>query len=159
MRRLVVFVTLLALATPFAASAAVRAPGDGTLSVRDLTGYISVRAKGGVIGRCDECTLVLNEQLGADEIAPVVSGAEKTEDTDDDGARERFEGKDLRWKVIGGAFRMVVRNGSDVDLSLVGKGRVIIRGTSGTYILNGGEIRFATAASVILRLSPTAPTP
>lgn len=159
MRRLVVLVTLLALATPFAASAAVRAPGDGTLSVRDLTGYIAVYARGGVIGRCDECTLVLDERTGAEEITPIVFGAKGTT-TDDDVARERFVGKDLRWKVIGGSFKMIVRGGSDVDLSVVGKGRAVIRGTNGTYVLNGGETQFAIPASVSFQLNPTsAPTP
>ena len=99
MRRLVVFTTLLALALPAAASAAVRAPGDGTLSVRDLDGSISVLAKGGVIGRCSQCVLVLDEWK-TDEIVPVVTGAKGT-DLDDDGSKERFAGKDLRWKVMG----------------------------------------------------------
>jgi hypothetical protein len=139
MRRLVVLLTLLALALPIAASATPSAPGDGTLSVRDLDGRVVVYAKGAVIGRCDQCTLVLDEREGADTIAPVVSGT-KGVDTDDDGAKERFVGKDLRWKVIGGSFKMIVRNGVDVDLSVVGKGpRVLIAGTNGTYSLNGGE--------------------
>lgn len=140
MRRLVVFTTLLALALPGAASAAVRSPGDGTLSVRDLDGTIKVVAKGGVIGRCSQCTLVLDEWK-TDEILPVVTGSTLTRaDTDDDSAKERFVGKDLRWKVMGGSFSMIVRNGVDVDLSLVGKGRVVwIRGTDGTYVVNGGD--------------------
>ena len=141
MRRIVVPVTLLVLALPLAAGAAVRTPGDGTLSVRDLDGYVSVSARGGVIGRCDRCTLFLNEKVGADEIVPIVSGAKGT-DIDFDGAMERWSnivnGKgELRWKVIGGNFRMVVRNGSDVDLSVVGKGTAWIFGSKGFYFLNG----------------------
>lgn len=138
MRRLVVFTTLLALALSAAASAAVRAPGDGTLSVRDLDGSITVVAKGGVIGRCGQCVLVLDEWR-TDEILPVVTGARGT-DLDEDEAKERFAGKDLRWKVMGGSFKMIVRNGVDVDLSVVGKGRVVwLRGTNGHYVLNGGD--------------------
>jgi hypothetical protein len=137
MRRFVVPLTLLALATPIAASASTSAPGDGTLAVRDLDGRVTVYARGAVIGRCDQCTLTLDEREGADTISPVVSGARGV-DTDDDGAKERFVGKDLRWKVIGGSFKMIVRGGVDVDLSVVGKGpRVLIAGTNGTYSLNG----------------------
>jgi hypothetical protein len=139
MRRIVVPVTLLALALPIAAGAAVRTPGDGTLAVRDLDGYIAVYAKGGVIGRCDQCSLLLDERTpAADEIVPIVSGG-KGVDIDFDGAKERYFGKDLRWKVIGGSFKMIVRNGNDVDLSVVGKGRVAIFGSSGSYIRNGGD--------------------
>lgn len=159
MRRLVVFTTLLALALPAAASAAVRAPGDGTLSVRDLDGSISVVAKGGVIGRCGQCVLILDEWK-TDEILPVVTGAKGT-DLDDDGSKERFAGKDLRWKVMGGSFKMIVRNGVDVDLSVVGKGRVLwIRGTNGFYVLNGGDKQFVLLTSLSFQLNPVgAPNP
>jgi hypothetical protein len=142
MRRIVVPVTLLVLALPIAAGAAVRTPGDGTLSVRDLDGQVTVSAKGGVIGRCDKCTLFLNERFGADEIVPVVSGAKGIDTDQIDDTSERFVGNgktELRWKVIGGSFRMVVRNGSDVDLSVVGRGWAKISGNKGTYILNGGQ--------------------
>lgn len=155
MRRLVVFTTLLALALPAAASAAVRAPGDGTLSVRDLDGSISVQARGGVIGRCSQCVLVLDEWK-TDEIAAVVTGAKGT-DLDDDVAKERFAGKDLRWKVMGGSFKMIVRSGVDVDLSVVGKGRVVwIRGTNGFYVLNGGDTQFVPTTSLSFQLNPVA---
>ncbi len=159
MRRLVVLITLLALALPSAALATVRAPGDGTLSVRDLDGGITVYVKGGVIGRCSQCVLILDEWR-TDEILPVVTGARGT-DLDDDAAKERFVGKDLRWKVMGGSFKMIVRSGVDVDLSVVGKGRVErLRGTNGHYVLNGGDqqdVPFITAPSFQLNL--VAPNP
>ncbi|MBA3383965.1 MAG: hypothetical protein H0T20_04840 [Actinobacteria bacterium] len=159
MRRLVVFTTLLALALPAATSASVRAPGDGTLSVRDLDGSIKVLAKGGVIGRCSQCVLILDEWK-TDEILPVVTGTRGT-DLDEDGSKERFAGKDLRWKVMGGSFSMIVRNGDDVDLSLVGKGSVRwIRGTNGSYVLNGGDPQFVLLTSPpSFQLNPVAPNP
>jgi hypothetical protein len=159
MRRLTVSLTLLALAIPLAAGAAVRTPGDGTLSVRDLDGYVAVFAKGGVIGRCDQCVLFLDEQARADEIVPIVSGAKGVDNTDPDGANERFRGN-LRWKVIGGSFRMIVRNGStDVDLSVVGRGRVAIFGAKGYYVLNGGQTTQVAPGPppVQFLLSPTGP--
>ncbi|MEP7335923.1 MAG: hypothetical protein ABI717_09095 [Actinomycetota bacterium] len=158
MRRLALFTTLLALALPSAASAAVRAPGDGTLSVRDLDGSITVLVKGGVIGRCSQCVLVIDEWKD-DEILPIVRGAKGT-DLDDDGSKERFAGKDLRWKVMGGSFSMKVRSGVDVDLSLVGKGRVVgIRGTNGSYVLNGGDPQSVLLTSLSFQLNPVAPNP
>ncbi len=159
MRRLVVSLSLLALATPFAAAASVSAPGDGTLSVRDLDGRVTVAAKGAVIGRCDQCILTLDEREGADEILPVVSGARGV-DTDDDGAKERFAGKDLRWKVIGGSFRMTVRQGVDVDLSVVGKGpRVTIAGTKGSYTLNSSPSAPVLTVPNVFALNSTAVIP
>ncbi|MDX6424156.1 MAG: hypothetical protein QOI67_1627 [Gaiellaceae bacterium] len=161
MRRLVVFTTLLALALPSAASAAVRAPGDGTLSVRDLDGSISVHVRGGVIGRCSSCVLLLDEWK-TDELVPVVTGAGVNRtDLDDDGSKERFAGKDLRWKVMGKSFSMIVRKGVDVDLSLVGKGRIDwIRGTDGSFVLNGGELQFVDLVSPpFFQLNPVATNP
>jgi len=142
MRRLVVLLTLLALALPVVAGASTRTAGDGTLSVRDLDGYIAVRAKGAVIGHCTECTIVLDELPGAEPLDPIVSGG-KGIDTDADDEKERWSGKDLRWKVVGASFRMIVRQGADVDLSVVGRGRFVLRGTDGSYSVNG-----ATAAVV-----------
>lgn len=158
MRRLVVFVTLLVLATPFAAAASVRAPGDGTLSVKNLDGRITVVAKGAVIGRCDQCTLTLDDWKN-DEITPVVLGA-KGVDLDDDGAKERFTGKDLRWKVIGGSFRMIVRNAKGAHLSIVGKGPFVsIAGTDGTFSLNDKPAYAVLPDRVTFALSATAVIP
>ena len=158
MRRIVVSTTLLALALPFAASAGLRTPGDGTLLVRDLDGYVAIHATGAVIGRCDQCRLFLDEQLRADEITPVVTGAKGT-DIDLDGANERYRGN-LRWKVVGGTFDMIVRGGTDVDLSVVGRGRVSIFGTKGSYVLNGETTQVAPGPEPVqFRLSPVLATP
>jgi hypothetical protein len=112
-----------------------------------------------VIGRCSQCVLVLDEWK-ADEILPGVTGARGT-DLDDDESKERFAGKDLRWKVMGGSFSMIVRNGVDVDLSLVGKGSVRwIRGTNGSYVLNGGDAQYVLLTSPpSFQLNPVAPNP
>jgi hypothetical protein len=159
MRRLVVFVTLLALAAPLTAAGTALAPGDGTLSVQNLDGFIEIRAKGAVIGRCDQCNLLLVERIGADEIDPVVSGPARRIDVDADGDNERFIGRDLRWKMLGGSFRMVVRSGVDVDFSAVGNGRVWVRGTKGTYVLNGGETASVLSELLSFRLNATAIVP
>ena len=62
--------------------------------------------------------------------------------------------------MIGGSFKMVVRAGVDVDLSVVGKGpRVAIAGTNGTYSLNGGDTAFVLPELNVFPLNATAIIP
>ncbi len=143
MRRLVVFSTLLALAVPVAAGASTRAVGDGTLSVRDLDGVptgisVSIRVSGqaGLIGRCDQCAFRLDDLRPNDANDPLVTGAERALDVDGDGQHEFFSGRDVRWKIVGGGYWLKIRQGRDIDLSVVGKARVRLRGTNGSYAVN-----------------------
>lgn len=139
MRRIVVFLTLCALVAPAAALGLPHVVGDGTLAVRDLNGFFAVQAtRGAIVGRCDKCTLRIDELNEDSAIDPRVFGA-KAVDLDGDGDNDRFVVRDGRWKVIGGAFLVRVSNATDVDISLVGRGRVSLRGTAGTYSVNGGD--------------------
>jgi len=138
MRRIVVFLTLCALAAPLAAFAGPRVLGDGTLAVRDLNGFLSVRAKGGVVGRCDRCILRIDELRDDSPIDPRVFGA-KALDPDGDGEIDRYRVRDGRWRIIGGTFLVRVSSAVDADVSLVGRGTASIRGTAGTYSVNGGD--------------------
>jgi hypothetical protein len=152
MRRLVVLCTLLGLVLPVAAGAAPRAVGDGTLTVRDLaevrTGIFSVRIRvtqqAGLIGRCDQCAFRLDDIRPNDlDIAtPLVTGAETRLDLDSDGEEEYFKGSDVRWKMVGSGYVLKIRTGRDIDLSVVGKARVSLRGVDGTYSLNGAPEKF-----------------
>lgn len=137
MRRSLFLCALAALCLPVLATGAV---SDGTLSVRNATGQIRIDAKGAVIGRCDSCRFILNDKVEGDGGAPVVSGAESARDIDDDGDREWFQGTNVRFRLVGGSYRLWI-SGKDVDLSVVGQGRVRLRGTAGTYSLNGDEPR------------------
>jgi hypothetical protein len=145
MRRLVVLCTLLGLALPVAAGAATRAAGDGTLSVNDLVGAptgisVSIRVpqQAGLIGRCDQCAFRLDDLTLNDDTSSLVTGAERRVDVDGDGEHEYFSGRDVRWKIVGGGYRLRIRQGRDIDLSVVGKARVLLRGTEGTYSVNEG---------------------
>ncbi len=139
MRRIVVFLILLAVSVPVAASAATRPAGDGTLAVRDLNGRFAVYANGGIAGRCDRCFLRVTEWREEDPIDPRVVGDTRSWDVDGDGDIDRYLVRDGRWKIIGASFRIIVSNAVDADISLVGRGHGSIRGTAGTYSLNGSE--------------------
>ena len=51
-------------------------------------------------------------------------------------------------------FRMVLKRGTDVDLSVVGKGNVTIQGTNGTIVLNGQDRILTVGASIAFKLHP-----
>ena len=113
------------------------------MSVRDLVwsgpgaSVAITRARGGLIGRCDQCVFVFEDLAPNAGGAVIVAGAERARDVDNDGERELFAGRDVRWKIIGGRFRLVIRQARDVDLSVVGSANVRLRGTEGKYSVNG----------------------
>jgi hypothetical protein len=152
MRQLVVLCMLLVLGLPVAAGASTRAAGDGTLVVNDLaevrTGLFSVKIRvtqqAGLIGRCDQCAFRLDDIRPNDLVAtnPVVTGAETAIDVDKDGELEYWKGSDVRWKIVGSGYVLRIRQGRDIDLSVVGKARVHLRGVAGSYSVNDGPEKF-----------------
>ena len=142
MRKTLVCLALLALALPVAAVSAVSA-GEGTLSVEDGRGKISLDARGGVIGRLDRGTLTIYDKTPGDQNFPVVNGADAPEVFFADGS-VRYRGTGLRFRVIGGGFRIAVQ-GRGIDLSVVGKGDGFIEADDsldpGVYSLDGADCR------------------
>jgi hypothetical protein len=168
MRRLVVLCSLLVLALPLAAGASTRAIGDGTLSVNDLAEVrpgvsvsIRVTQQAGLIGRCDQCSFRLDDIRPNDLTiaAPLVTGAETVKDIDGDGEEEFFSGRDIRWKIVGGGYVLKIRQGRDIDLSVVGKARVRIRGVDGRYSRDGGADKPVPLDSAIFWLGTPPPPP
>jgi hypothetical protein len=168
MRRLVVLCTLLALFVPVTAGASTRAAGDGTLSVNDLVGVpsgvslsIRVTQQAGLIGRCDQCAFRLDELAVTDGTSSLVTGADRRFDVDGDGEHEYFSGRDVRWKIVGGGYRLRIRQGRDIDLTVVGKARVLLRGTEGTYAVNEGAEKFVSPefALILVGTPPPPATP
>jgi hypothetical protein len=138
MRRLLVACALFALFIPVVAAGAT---GDGTLVVRNAKGSVGIAARGGVIGHCDFCRVVIDDPQPDDGTGPVVTGFEGRQDLTD--TKSRWAGSDLRFRLIGGFFRIKVA-GSGIDLSAVGHGSVTLKGdpdlaSDGTYSLNGDE--------------------
>lgn len=141
MRKPFALLALLALALPVTAVGAQRG-GEGTLAVEDGRGRVSLQARGGFIGRLDRGSVTIFDLTPDDANVPVVSG-------DDRPVRfvgelgVQYAGAGLRFRLIGGGFRIVV-SGRGIDLSVVGKGNGWIVGDPagpGLYSLDGSDCR------------------
>ena len=150
MRKTLIFLALLALALPVAAVSATSA-GEGTLSVEDGRGKVNLDARGGVIGRLDRGTITVYDKTPGDASFPVVTGADQPEIfLADNGIR--YRGAGLRFRVIGGGFRILLQ-GRGIDLSVVGKGTGFIEGDTlepGVYSLDGADCRKNRASCELL---------
>jgi hypothetical protein len=141
MRRLVLILLALGLAAPAVALAVMELPGDGTLVVDNARGIITVRARGGIIGRFDSGRLVIEDPVEGDSNGPPrVYGAERIRELGP--TTTLYIGEDIRFRLIGGAYRVTV-NAVGADVSAVGRGTVLLDGSGfaeqpGRYSLNGG---------------------
>ncbi len=137
-------IVLLVLAVPIAGLSALDA-GEGTLSVEDGRGTVTMKARGGLIGRLDRGSVTIYDLTPEDASDPVVFGDdEPVELVGETGIR--YSGIGLRYRLIGGSFRVVV-SGRGIDLSAVGKGTGTIRGEleePGLYSLDGVDCRKAS---------------
>jgi hypothetical protein len=150
-------VLALALALPAGVGAQTRSSSDGTLSVKDARGVITIQGRGAVIGSFSKGQVMINDPVDGDGTGPIVTG--------DDWSKEKTEtatvwgGTKVRFRIIGGTFRIVVR-GRGINLSFVGKGNsVILNGAGtdddGTYAVNGGEYNPIPAFPLPFQLSAT----
>src|SRR5438105_11172805 len=107
MRRLLPFALLAALLGPAAATARPGGLSDGTLSVKDGHGVITIQARGGVIGSFAKGSVTINDPIDGDGTGPVVSGDEWSKDRND--TTTTWGGNKVRFRMIGGTFKIVVR--------------------------------------------------
>jgi hypothetical protein len=149
---------LLALALPVAAAGALRA-GDGTLSVENGRGNVTVKARGGLIGRLDRGSVTIFDLTPNDASDPVVSGDDRPVVlVGENGVR--YRGSGIRFRIIGGGFRVVIQ-GRGIDLSVVGRGNGYLEGDdkvldTGLYSLDGADCRKEPASCEPLPLLGTA---
>ena len=140
MRKNILLLLVCLLAVPAVGSAALmRGTGDGTLSVEDGQGRIVIDARGGVIGRFDRGFVTILDRSPEDSFEARVWGATRVVELDLD--RERYFGPGVRFRLIGGSFRIII-NGSGIDLSAVGTGVVSLEGRGrfpGVYSLDGED--------------------
>ena len=142
MRRLLTFAVLVAaLALPATSGARERGMNDGTLSVRDGRGVITIQGRGGVIGSIVQGRVTITDPVDGDGTGPIVTG-EDFPPVERDENTTTWRGNKVRFRIIGGAFKVVVR-GRGINLSFVGKGNIILNGAGteddGTYAVNGSD--------------------
>jgi hypothetical protein len=159
MRALLTFAVLAALALPAASAARDQGANDGTLSVRDARGTLTISVRGGVIGSFARGSVTISDPVDGDGTGPIVTGddfppIERNETT------TTWRGTKVRFRIIGGSFRIVVK-GRGINLSLVGKGNVTLDGAGtvddGSYSVNGGEYLPMPGFSLPFPLSSTSP--
>jgi hypothetical protein len=158
MRALLTFAMLAALALPAASAARNQGATDGTLSVRDARGTVTISVRGGVIGSFARGSVRISDPVDGDGTGPIVTGDEWSNERD--ATTTTWGGTKVRFRIIGGAFRIVVR-GRGINLSLVGKGNVTLDGAGtlddGSYSVNGGEYLAMPGFPLPFPLSSTTP--
>jgi hypothetical protein len=160
MRRLLTFAVLaLALALPAGAAARTSGPNDGTLSVKDARGIITIQGRGGVIGTIARGSVTITDPIDGDGTGPIITGddfppVERSDTT------TTWRGTKVRFRIIGGWFKIVLR-GRGINASFVGKGNVILNGAGtdddGTYAVNGVDYGLIPAFPLPFPLSATSP--
>jgi hypothetical protein len=158
MRRLLTFAMLVALVLPATSAARGLGPSDGTLSVRDARGTITISARGAVIGSFAKGSVTITDPVDGDGTGPIVTGDDWSKDRSD--TTTSWGGTKVRFRIIGGSFKIRVR-GSGINLSLVGKGNVTMTGAGtvddGSYSVNGGEYSAIPGFPFAFPLSATSP--
>lgn len=137
MRRIVLILIVLAAAlAPVGAYAAKAARGDGTLSLESVDGKVLIQARGGIIGRVDRGVVTIRDLTPFDGSDPTVWGGRDLR-PDDDGLYV-YRGVNLRFRVIGGGFRVMV-DGRGINLSVVGNGLATLDADTGLYSTTGDD--------------------
>jgi hypothetical protein len=141
MRRMLLILLAVSLAVPATALAMRTLPGDGTLVVDNGRGLVVVKARGGIIGRFDSGVLTVEDPIEGGK-GPIVWGAERIRDLM---GRTQYSGDDIRFRLIGGAYRVRIQ-AVGIDVSAVGRGSVVLDATGftdfpGRFQINGGPFQ------------------
>ena len=164
MRRLVLLALVVALALPaavWADSASKALPGDGTLVVDNGNGAVTVRARGGILGRFDFGNVVISDLDLTDGKVPAVYGAETIQPLGN--GRTRYTGDQVRFRMIGGLFRVQI-TAIGMDVSAVGRGVATLDASGytdfpGRYSINGGPFQPLPGHPVSYPLGQVPPSP
>ena len=156
MRKALLIAAVLAVALPAAAAATLATVSDGTLSVADGRGKVSLQARGGIIGRVDRGSVTIFDLTPNDASDPVVTGDDQPVVLVGE-TGIRYRGTALRFRIIGGGFRVVVQ-GRGIDVSVVGRGIGTLEGElldPGLYSLEGADCRKQPVSCDLLPELPT----
>ena len=159
------FGVLSILAAAGTAAAQSRGPNDGALAVKNAEGKVVINGRGAVIGRFDRGSVTIKDPNPNDGTGPIVTGADAVTPVGE--KTTKYSGTNIRFRIIGGAFTVTVV-ASDIDLSAIGKGMVVLNGTVGptratpdnsdaTYAVNGGTAQ--PFPSFVLTFQLAAPQP
>lgn len=165
-RRLVLILLPLALLPAGAAASVEKAPADGTLSLKDGRGKITLVVRGSIIGRFARGQATIEDLDLTDANRPIVKGADRV--LRRNSSAPTYIGKNgVRLRLLDGRYRLKM-NASGVHLSVVGRGRVTLDGAGslgqgifydGFYSLNGSEYVSLPDELESLSLTPTPPPP
>jgi hypothetical protein len=141
-RRKLILLVCVAFAAPAAAFAATSV-GEGTLTVEDGRGKVTIEARGGFIGRIAAGSVTIHDLTPDDEHEPVVFGDDRPVRFVGETGIQRG-GFGLRFRLAGGRYKLVV-HGRGIDLSVVGRGAGTIQSDGeagpGIYSLDGDDCR------------------
>ncbi len=142
MRTLVPLVCSTLACAAFLGAASAAEPDGGALSVERGKGVVMLDLRGSILGRLSSGSLRVTDQTPADRYAALVVGRKLTQERV--GPRTVvFRGQGLRFRMLGGGYRVVVR-GQGIDVSAVGRGFAVLDGDPkfsgddvGVYSLEG----------------------
>lgn len=126
MRALVLFLCAIASAVAFAGVSAAQTPDTGVLSVERGRGSVLIELRGSLLGRLTSGTLRVTDLTPRDRFEPIVTG-KKLASTRLGPRTVLYRGQGLRFRMVGGAYRLAVR-GLGVSVSAVGRGWVVLDG-------------------------------
>ena len=133
MRRLLTFCALVSLAVPAAIQAAEMA--DGTLAIKNATGWVIVEADAVIIGHADKARMTITDDDRSDGRVIVLGYKEKKVLAPGKTLYTGDTGDGIRFKLLGGDNTLFIR-GSGISLSAVGEGRVTLDGGN---VVNDGK--------------------
>jgi hypothetical protein len=148
MRRLVAFTVLaLSLAVPAVGLAVTDGVDDGTLSVRNGTGKVVLQFSGSAVGRVGHGKIVITDPLDGDGAGFDLWGCDERFDKTD--TTTVCTGSGIRFRAIGGRYKIAILRATGVFLSAVGHGSVLLDGRGedpnvdgdGVYSLNDNPYR------------------
>jgi hypothetical protein len=145
MRKLVLLACLGALST-LAGVARGAEPGVGTLSVERGRGVVMLEVRGAVVlGRLASGSIAVTDRTPNDAYVANITGRRIAAQRRLGPARTFVRGQGLRFRMIGGSYRIVIR-GTGIALSAVGRGTVLLDGEprfpgddAGVYSLDGAD--------------------
>jgi len=142
MRALVFSICSVAVAALFAGMVGAAEPPAGVLSVEGGKGVVMLELRGSVLGLLGSGSIVVVDRTPRDRYIAIVTGRRLTQQRLGP-TRMVYRGQGLRFRMVGGGYRIVVR-GIGIVVSAVGRGIVSLDGErrfpeddAGVYSVDG----------------------